>query len=295
MSMRHALAFLGATLALPAPPAAAFLAPADAASQQAKAVAKAELKELAAAFKEAEDEFDAAVAQFESAVAGDQAARLLAVEELAQAWNVAHEALATAIAGAVQGTSLGILGFLDDAQAQAGDPPAGPYPNGFHPGDGGALDLVDAGWRKALARTEARLTKRLTKLRAKLEQQLGLAFTVRTRPLNFQMRTSMNVLAGLQNFASLRSPALEIELLVSVGPLDGSEDAVVVLAGSASASQAVNVDLTANALDPVNADTTSSVSGRWVASASAVTEGNYAVTVSAASDTVTALASLGVR
>jgi len=294
MSMRRAIAFLGATLMLPAPPAAALLAPADAASQQAKAVAKAELKQLAADFAEAEDEFDAAVAQFESAVAGDQAARLLAVEELAQAWNVTHDALGDAIAGAIQGTSLGILGLLDDVQAQAGDPPAGPYPNGFHPGDGGALDLVEAGWRKALARTEARLAQRLAKLRGKLEKQLGLAFTVRTRPLNFQMRTSMNVLAGSESFASLRLSALEIELLVSVSPLDGSEDAVVALAGSAPSNQTVNVDLTASGLDPVNADTTS-VSGRWVASASAVTEGNYAVTVSAASDTVTALASLGVR
>lgn len=280
---------------LVAAPAGAQSLPASAATKQAKAVAKTLLKEVKVEAAAALTEFETAVGAFASAVAGDAAARVAAVQALATAWNTAHDDLSSTIAGAQQGAVLQLLPILTEFQAGAGAPFGGPYPKGFHPGDGGALDLVENGCRKELAKAEARMTTRLTKLVGKLEKDHGLAFTVRTRPLSFQMRTNLNAGGGNSSAAVLRTPGPELELLASVSPLDGAGDAVVGLAGAAPGNASVDVQLAASGLSNVDLNVTAASNGRWVALADLVAEGNYLVTVTADAVEVVALASLGVR
>lgn len=284
------LAFALALLALPA----SAQAPEQAAAKAVKARVKTALANVKAAFKEAAAGFDDAVDEFVD-VALNTSDPAAALEGLTEAWGVTHAAMFHAVVAQNGDLLDSTLGALGDYQAAVEGDFGGPYADVFLPGAGKGFDDFISGWRRELARAEAKLGAKLGKLRKKLAAG-GRDFLVATRPMVLEPSHVLNADgSGFGGFSNSMAQGLEIQLAVSLSIVGGAGQPSVGLAGGGLGNSPIHVTITASMLDTVTEDVTSSFEGQWSFVAPALHVGNYSVTVGQASDDQTARAPLGVR
>ncbi|HEX5009459.1 MAG TPA: hypothetical protein VFY71_03585 [Planctomycetota bacterium] len=290
---RRSLLVLGALLVLALAPRA----PAQEAQavKAAKAAAKAQLKLLKSDLAGIVKDFDQAVDDFELAVETGEPELVLALENLTAAWNAAQLAGKQSVFAHVSALLDVEIGTLGDFQTAVGGPEGGPYPLGYNPGDGGAQDLLDAGWRKELEKARAKMEGRLVKLRKPFLKKFDLVLDVRTRAPALQIGYAVNAAAGgLSSFGLSSSDASSIDLVLTLDPVGTEADALIALAGSCVASHTMSVTLTGGTLPDITGDVLASPDGRWEFLGTSAHEGNYSLKVQDGADPLVAREAVGV-
>ena len=276
-------ALLAALLLLAGPAPAQVSTPAQA-TKALKTVVKFELKNLKKQLAEEVAEFSDAVHVFEDAVTADEPDLVAAAQQLVAAWNAAELAMYDWMATHREVVVFDASDILGEYQAAVGGVMGGPYPFGFHPGDGGALDDFEQGVRDAAEKARDQLQTRLGKLSKPLAKA-GLKIGVQTRPLQVLQAFAFNADAAGDFPATINNASFGIDLLLTIDPVDGTEDALIVLAGSCSASAAVHVDVGGpGGLPTLDADVAGSADGRWDAILGSAHEGNYTVAATNSGD-----------
>ncbi len=265
------------------------------ATKAAKAAAKAQLKLLKSDLAGIVKEFDQAVDDFEQAVESGDPPLALALENLLAAWEAAQLAEKQSVFDHVSGLMDVEIGTLQDFQTAVGGPDGGPYPLGYNPGDGGAQDVLDAGWRHELEKARAKMEARLVKLRKPFEKKFGLTLNVRTRVPAVQISYAVNAGTGLASFTVVSSDAAGIDLVLTLDPVGTEGDGLVALAGGCAAGHTMTVTLDfSGTLPDITADVLASPTGRWEFLGDPVHEGNYSLQVKDGTDPLVVREAVGV-
>ena len=250
-----------------------------AANKKVKAAAKAELKLLRADLAEGVADFDAAVDAFEEALLGDAPDVAAAAQALAAEWgSLQVQALGQILdhQTAFGETAATALGEFQEAAAATG----GPYPAGFHAGHDGGIDAFRDGALKEQEKARAKMEARLVKASKLLAKKAGVQLAVQTRLPGFTTGLCVNASLEVSDSTSAGYFAFGIDLLLSLDPVDGQGDAVVVISGIGSKNDNLEVNLEGNNGLPVLSDETLAAPGvRWTVLFTGVVEGNYLVTV----------------
>lgn len=269
-------AALAALLLLVAHAPAQVSTPAQA-TKALKTVVKFELKNLKKQLATEVADFSDAAHVFQDAVTADEPDLVAAAQELAAAWTATEVAMHSWMSTHREVVIINASDILGEYQAAAGGIMGGPYPFGFHPGDGGALDDFEQGVRDAAEKARDKLQTRLGKLSQPLSKA-GLKIGVQVRPLLVLQSFAFNADAADDFPAILENTSFSIDLLLTLDPVEGTGDALIVLAGNCPPSAAVHVDVGGpGGLPALDADVAGSVAGRWEAILGAVHEGNYSV------------------
>ena len=261
----------------------------------AKAAAKAELKQLKSDMAGIVKDFDQAVDDFEQAVETGDPELVLALENLTAAWQAAQLAGRQSVFAHVSALMDVQLGALDEFQTAVGGAEGGPYPLGYNPGDGGAQDLLDAGWRKELEKARAKMEARLEKLRKPLLKTFDLALDVRTRVPAVQIGYAVNAGGGgLSSLSVASADTFSIDLVLTLDPVGTEGDALIALAGSCVPSHTMTVTLTGGTLPDITGDVLASADGRWEFLGTSAHEGNYSLKVQDGADPLVVREAVGV-
>lgn len=269
---------LGALLVLALAPRAPAQGPQ--ATKAAKAAAKAQLKQLKSDLAGIVKDFDQAVDEFEQSVETGDPVLVLALENLMAAWDVAQLAEKQSVAVHLSALMDVEIGTLQDYQTEVGGTEGGPYPLGYNPGDGGAQDLFDAGWRHELEKARGKLAARLVKLRKPFAKKFGLTLNVRTRVPALEVNHAVNAGAGLGSFSLNVTPGFGVDLMLTLDPVGTEGDGLIALAGSCVPGNTMSITLgNAGSLPEITGDVLASPSGRWQFLTDSAHEGNYGLQV----------------
>ena len=262
-----------------------------------KAAAKAELKQLRADFAEHVALFDEAVDDFEEAVVEAALAPFLdlapAAQELAATWGTLQLAGMQSITEHQESFALAASAALAPFQ-EAEDALAGPYPAGCHAGGGGGADDFIAGWRKEQDKARAKMELRLEKSRKLLVKKAGIALGVQTRAPILHAGLVFNADLDSADSDSTTLPTFGVDLMLTLDPVDGSGDALVLVTGFAQEGDLVDIFGEGSNSIPGFTNQVATPGNRWVLVFSNVTEGNYVLFISNLTSLVGTIESLGV-